>query len=111
MQSNFTSTTCRLCGMTYAPGQETDEKLHQTFHTNLLQGIRSQVNMTVAFADKLLRSRASLLQKELCVPSCCREVVSHCCRAGKMNEWSGEMELRVASFLSCPAIPVTNKER
>ena len=30
--------------MIYAPGQDADEKLHQFFHANMLQGIRCQVS-------------------------------------------------------------------
>ncbi|KAK9805899.1 hypothetical protein WJX73_002728 [Symbiochloris irregularis] len=41
-QSNFTCVTCRVCGMTYAPGQEEDEKMHRTYHSSALQGVRYQ---------------------------------------------------------------------
>ena len=43
MQANFFCQTCKGCGMTYAPGEETDERLHTAYHQSLVQGIRFQV--------------------------------------------------------------------
>eukprot|EP00249_Psilotum_nudum_P018619 c26889_g1_i2 orf=877-2010(+) len=42
-QSDFSYTTCQICGLLYACGQEDDEKLHATFHKNCLVGIRFKV--------------------------------------------------------------------
>ena len=43
-QANFHCQTCMLCGMTYAPGEEADEKLHAAHHAKLVQGIRFHVS-------------------------------------------------------------------
>lgn len=46
MQANFHCQTCALCGMTYAPGEEADEKLHAAYHAKLVQGIRFYVRLS-----------------------------------------------------------------
>lgn len=38
-QADFTHTTCRVCGLVYARGLESDEKLHSSFHRSQLKGI------------------------------------------------------------------------
>ena len=50
MQANFHCQTCMLCGMTYAPGEEADEKLHAAHHAKLVQGIRFHVSHSPACA-------------------------------------------------------------
>ena len=49
LQAGFHCLTCPLCGMTYAPGEEVDEKLHAAHHAKLVQGIRFQVGTDVQF--------------------------------------------------------------
>lgn len=44
-QADFTHTTCPSCGLVYARGQESDEKLHTAFHKSQLQGIRFKVRI------------------------------------------------------------------
>ncbi|KAK9809903.1 hypothetical protein WJX72_001367 [[Myrmecia] bisecta] len=41
-QANFAHTTCKVCGLVYAQGEERDEKVHAAFHSSVLQGIRFQ---------------------------------------------------------------------
>ncbi|KAL2901165.1 Protein CHROMOSOME TRANSMISSION FIDELITY 7 [Bienertia sinuspersici] len=38
-QSDFLLHTCKICGIKYAKGDETDEKVHSTFHKNYTHGI------------------------------------------------------------------------
>ena len=49
MQAGFHCHTCALCGMTYAPGDEADEKLHAAHHAKLEQGIRFHVSLSHAW--------------------------------------------------------------
>jgi len=39
-QRDFSCSTCPSCGLVYARGEETDEKLHASFHRSQLQGIQ-----------------------------------------------------------------------
>ncbi|KAG6536507.1 hypothetical protein ZIOFF_001565 [Zingiber officinale] len=39
-QSDFLLRSCFVCGMMYAPGDESDEKLHGDFHMKYYEGIR-----------------------------------------------------------------------
>ncbi|KAJ8476985.1 hypothetical protein OPV22_020712 [Ensete ventricosum] len=39
-QSDFLLRSCSVCGMMYACGDETDEKLHRSFHKNYYDGIQ-----------------------------------------------------------------------
>ncbi|KAH8944196.1 hypothetical protein BDL97_13G096100 [Sphagnum fallax] len=39
-QADFSHTTCPSCGLVYARGEYTDEKLHTSFHKNQVQGIQ-----------------------------------------------------------------------
>ncbi|KAG6518459.1 hypothetical protein ZIOFF_021934 [Zingiber officinale] len=39
-QSDFLLRSCSVCGMMYAPGDESDEKLHGDFHKKYYEGIR-----------------------------------------------------------------------
>ncbi|XP_074572086.1 protein CHROMOSOME TRANSMISSION FIDELITY 7-like [Curcuma longa] len=39
-QSDFLLRSCSVCGMMYAPGDESDEKLHRDFHKKYYEGIR-----------------------------------------------------------------------
>ncbi|KAJ7964028.1 protein CHROMOSOME TRANSMISSION FIDELITY 7 [Quillaja saponaria] len=39
-QSDFLLHTCFTCGVKYAPGDEEDEKMHQSFHKNYTHGIQ-----------------------------------------------------------------------
>lgn len=41
-QKEFSSSKCPVCGMLYAKGQETDEKLHKVHHAQFIQGIKFQ---------------------------------------------------------------------
>jgi hypothetical protein len=41
-QADFACKTCKVCGMTYAPGAAEDERLHAAHHQTLVQGIRFQ---------------------------------------------------------------------
>ena len=43
-QSNFLLHTCKTCGFKYAPGDEVDEKVHNTFHKNYTHGIPFKVS-------------------------------------------------------------------
>ncbi|BDA40851.1 probable N-acetyltransferase ESCO1 [Coccomyxa sp. Obi] len=38
-QANFACKTCKLCGMTYAPGEENDERVHAAYHASLVRGV------------------------------------------------------------------------
>ncbi len=42
-QRDFSCSTCPSCGLVYARGEETDEKLHASFHKSQLQGIQFRV--------------------------------------------------------------------
>lgn len=42
-QADFTHTTCRTCGLVYARGLESDEKIHNSFHRSQLKGISFKV--------------------------------------------------------------------
>lgn len=46
-QSDFLLRHCSECGATYAPGDELDEKSHQSFHKDYMYGIPFKVRMTV----------------------------------------------------------------
>ena len=50
MQANFICQSCKVCGMTYAPGEETDEKLHTAYHQSLVHGVRFQVSLSTVKA-------------------------------------------------------------
>lgn len=43
MQADFVSSTCKVCGMIFARGEEVDEKLHTKFHSAFLRGPVLQV--------------------------------------------------------------------
>ena len=84
VQANFACQTCKACGMTYAPGDEKDEKLHAAHHQSLVQGIRFQVwcaavvlasvgDITILYADV-----------------CCMFLVSRG-RGGRQREWCSVM--------------------
>ena len=60
MQAGFHCHTCALCGMTYAPGEEADEKLHAAHHAKLVQGIRFHVSLHACLLF--------VLQKGSCIP-------------------------------------------
>ena len=45
MQADFACKTCKVCGMTYAPGEAADEKLHDAYHQSLVQGLRFLVRL------------------------------------------------------------------
>lgn len=47
-QADFTHTTCRTCGLVYARGLESDEKLHKSFHRSQQKGIHYKVNNLLA---------------------------------------------------------------
>lgn len=55
LQANFVCTTCKVCGMVYAKGQEKDEKLHAAFHSSTVQGISFQVRWRHAILDISVR--------------------------------------------------------
>jgi hypothetical protein len=42
-QSDFSHSTCPTCGLFYARGHESDEKIHKAFHKNCTQGIMFKV--------------------------------------------------------------------
>jgi hypothetical protein len=44
-QADFSHTTCPSCGLVYARGEYTDEKLHTSFHKNQVQGIQFRVEL------------------------------------------------------------------
>ncbi len=44
-QADFSHTTCPSCGLVYACGEYTDEKLHTSFHKNQVQGIQFRVEL------------------------------------------------------------------
>lgn len=46
-QSDFLLRHCVDCGVKYAPGDESDEKSHQSFHKNYTNGIPFKVGMLV----------------------------------------------------------------
>ncbi|RZS28117.1 hypothetical protein BHM03_00061680, partial [Ensete ventricosum] len=46
-QSDFLLRSCSVCGMMYACGDETDEKLHRSFHKNYYDGIQFKVLLRV----------------------------------------------------------------
>lgn len=54
-QADFTHTTCRVCGLVYARGLESDEKLHSSFHRSQLKGIHYKVNLRSSAAKWLRR--------------------------------------------------------
>ncbi|KAF6258409.1 ESCO1/2 acetyl-transferase-domain-containing protein [Scenedesmus sp. NREL 46B-D3] len=41
-QRDFSASKCEICGMVYAKGHEEDEKLHKTFHSSAVQGLKFQ---------------------------------------------------------------------
>lgn len=54
-QSDFLMRHCSECGATYAPGDEFDEKNHQSFHKDYMYGIPFKVRMLlVTFIYMLL---------------------------------------------------------
>ena len=48
-QSDFLLHTCSTCGFKYARGDESDEKIHKSFHKNYTQGVQFKVHFTVLF--------------------------------------------------------------
>lgn len=42
-QAGFNATTCRVCGLMYAPGEASDERTHAAYHASYLRGITFQV--------------------------------------------------------------------
>lgn len=42
-QTNFTHTTCSVCGLVYAMGVQQDDKVHNTFHKAFVEGITFKV--------------------------------------------------------------------
>ena len=42
-QANFSARTCKECGMVYAPGEPSDEKLHAAHHASIVKGFCFQV--------------------------------------------------------------------
>lgn len=49
-QSDFLLRSCSVCGMMYACGDESDEKLHRDFHKKYYEGIRFKVNLTASIS-------------------------------------------------------------
>lgn len=47
-QANFMGTKCKECGLMYVPGEEQDEKMHRSFHTSQMQGIKFPVKISLA---------------------------------------------------------------
>lgn len=47
-QADFSHTTCSSCGLVYARGLESDEKLHTSFHRSQLKGIHFKVHNSTA---------------------------------------------------------------
>lgn len=47
-QADFSHTTCSSCGLVYARGLESDEKLHTSFHRSQLKGIHFKVHTSTA---------------------------------------------------------------
>jgi len=57
-QTAFVCTTCRQCGMVYAPGDSADERLHRAFHADALQGPK----LLVGGASSSSSSSSALLE-------------------------------------------------
>lgn len=47
-QADFSHTTCSSCGLVYARGLESDEKLHTSFHRSQLKGIHFKVHISTS---------------------------------------------------------------
>ncbi|KAL3140107.1 hypothetical protein ABBQ38_004385 [Trebouxia sp. C0009 RCD-2024] len=75
-RANFACTTCSICGLVYAKGEASDEKVHASFHTKFTVGIKFQASI-------LAKSEASVL---LCLP-----VSDALCRVGSMSALSNGM--------------------
>ncbi len=43
VQRNFDMTTCGICGLVYAPGEEADKKTHKAHCAAATQGVKAQV--------------------------------------------------------------------
>jgi hypothetical protein len=56
LQRDFSASKCAVCGMVYAKGHEEDEKLHRSFHSSAVQGLRFQVR------------RATTVSSSSCIP-------------------------------------------
>lgn len=52
-QSDFLLRHCGECGVKYAPGDELDEKSHQSFHKNYMNGIPFKVRILVTLILKI----------------------------------------------------------
>lgn len=51
-QSDFLLHTCSTCGFKYARGDESDEKVHKSFHKNYTHGIQFKVHVTIPLISK-----------------------------------------------------------
>ena len=45
MQASFACTTCAICGLVYAKGEASDEKIHADFHTRFTAGVKFQASL------------------------------------------------------------------
>ncbi|KAG8376817.1 hypothetical protein BUALT_Bualt09G0103300 [Buddleja alternifolia] len=61
-QSDFLLHTCTMCGFKYAPGDESDEKVHKTFHKNYTHGILFKGWRSERIIDVLEKGRIILVQ-------------------------------------------------
>ncbi|XP_042380009.1 protein CHROMOSOME TRANSMISSION FIDELITY 7-like isoform X2 [Zingiber officinale] len=64
-QSDFLLHSCSVCGMMYACGDESDEKLHRDFHKKYYEGIQFKVKEVLTIMEKELGfSDGQLLNKQ-----------------------------------------------
>ena len=65
-QASFNVTTCKVCGLMYAPGEPSDEKTHAAFHTSALRGIKYAVRPASNIADGFTTKTASSAHSLIC---------------------------------------------
>lgn len=53
-QSDFLLRHCAECGAKYAPGDELDEKNHQSFHKDYMYGLPFKVRITLTLLLKII---------------------------------------------------------
>jgi len=54
-QKSFTAVTCSTCGMMYAPGEPSDEQVHQLFHKNKINVNRKYMRFTGWLKDRIVK--------------------------------------------------------
>lgn len=85
-QSDFLLHTCSTCGFKYARGDESDEKVHKSFHKNYTHGIQFKVHVTIPLISKCVSWSVILFDDCFVRSNCLIYVFFFGVRVGVMKE-------------------------